>query len=269
MESRLFHIKNEKLILELRLEELPVKTCDMGDRHMLRTFHLAGTGVGAGTETELVHLGNHRLGPLGSLDLALRKKCEGAYTCGNEKHSRTVLACSYTGTAADTCSTVHALFSNLMGDRNHISVRDSAGIHRDEAAGLHDLVECLAVYDEVLDNREYIASPRLDSDGVTVLELAHVQLAGGHLVIRSMCPSVDIERTCTAYTLTAVMVERDRAAALAPPLDSYRIHTFMDELLVKDVEHLEKGAVRRYILDLVGLKMSFCLGVFLAPYLQS
>ena len=65
------------------------------------------------------------------------------------------------------------------------------------------------------------------------------------------------------------MVERYRAAALAASLNSYRIHPFMYELLVQDVEHLEKGAVRRYILDLIGLKMSFCLGVFLAPYFQS
>ena len=56
--------------------------------------------------------------------------------------------------------------------------------------------------------------------------------------------------------------------ALASLLNSYRIYTLCDKLLVKDIEHLEERAVRGDILNLIGLKMSFCLGVFLTPYFQ-
>ena len=64
------------------------------------------------------------------------------------------------------------------------------------------------------------------------------------------------------------MVERDRAAALATPLNSHRIITFPDELLVQDVEHLEERSVLLDSRDVVGLKMTLFTGVLLTPYLK-
>ena len=45
-------------------------------------------------------------------------------------------------------------------------------------------------------------------------------------------------------------------------------NTVVHELFVQDVEHLEKGAVGRYIVDMVGFEMPFGLGVFLSPDMQ-
>ena len=260
----LYYCRN--LVLEFSTKELAVQAGDMGDSHMLRAFHLAGAGVRAGTEAELVHLGDHGLGPLGTLDLSLRKQCEGTYTGGHEKHGRPVLAGCHTGAAAYAGSTVHALLRSLVGYEDGVPVRNTACTYRNEASGLENLVESLAVHDKVLDYRETLASPRLNRDGLSVLELAHVELAGSYLVVRSVSTPVDVERAGAADTLTAVMVERYRTAALAASLDSYRLHPLVYQLLVENVEHLKERAVRGNILDTVCLKMSFGLGVFLTPY---
>ena len=65
------------------------------------------------------------------------------------------------------------------------------------------------------------------------------------------------------------MIERHGTGRLASLLHSHRVHTLGYKLLIKDIKHFEKRAVRRYALDLVGLEMALFLGVFLAPYFQS
>jgi hypothetical protein len=63
--------------------------------------------------------------------------------------------------------------------RDGVAVLGAPGAHGDEAAGLDDAVEGAAVDGEVLDDRERGGAPGLDGDLVAVLELAHVELAGG------------------------------------------------------------------------------------------
>ena len=63
-----------QLVFELRFEEFPVQAGDMADRNMLRAFHFASAGVCAGTESEFVHFGDHRLGAACAFNLALRKQ---------------------------------------------------------------------------------------------------------------------------------------------------------------------------------------------------
>ena len=160
---------------------------------MLRTFHLAGPGVGAGTESEFVHLCNHSLSPACSLNLTLRKKCERADSCSHKEHCRTVLAGGNTGTATNTSCAVHTFLSIFTLDRNGIGIRDTASADRNISSRLKYLVKSLTVHNKVLDYRETLASPRLDGDGVTILELAHMELAGGNLIVRSVSTSVDVK----------------------------------------------------------------------------
>ena len=56
---------------QLGLDELAVQACDVGDGLVLRAHGLAGAGVGAVAEAELVHLSHHGLGTFGSLRKAL------------------------------------------------------------------------------------------------------------------------------------------------------------------------------------------------------
>jgi hypothetical protein len=55
------------LVSQLSLDHLAVEASDVGDGLILRADSLASAGVGAVTEAELVHLGNHVLHTTGSL----------------------------------------------------------------------------------------------------------------------------------------------------------------------------------------------------------
>ena len=76
------------------------------------------------------------------------------------------------------------------------------------------------------------------------------------MVIRTMRAAVDIKGACSADTLAAIVVERNR------------IYSLTDQLLVENVEHFQEGCIRLYIIDMIGLKVSFCLSVTLTPYLN-
>ena len=65
-----------RLVGQFCLDELAVQAGDVGDGFALRTNGLAGTGVGAVTETEFVHLGYHCLGTTGCLYATLWKESE-------------------------------------------------------------------------------------------------------------------------------------------------------------------------------------------------
>ena len=64
------------LVGELCLDHLAVEAGDVGDGLVLRADSLAGTGVSAVTEAELVHLGNHVLNTTCSLYAALWEQSE-------------------------------------------------------------------------------------------------------------------------------------------------------------------------------------------------
>ena len=72
-------VKRCGLVGQLSLEVIAVKTSDVADAYALGALGLAGTGVGAVTEAELVHLGEHSLGAACSLYLTLRKEGELAH----------------------------------------------------------------------------------------------------------------------------------------------------------------------------------------------
>ena len=67
------------LVSKLSLDEFAVETSDVSDSLALRTYSLASTCVCTVTETEFVHLSNHRLSALSSLWASLWKKCQLAY----------------------------------------------------------------------------------------------------------------------------------------------------------------------------------------------
>ena len=74
-----FIINKVDLISHLSLDHLAVQTSDVGDGLVLRADSLASAGVGAVTEAELVHLGNHVLHTTGGLYATLGKQGELRY----------------------------------------------------------------------------------------------------------------------------------------------------------------------------------------------
>ena len=142
------------LVLELSAEELAVEASDIGEGDGFGALGGASAGVGTVTESEFVHLGNHRFGASSCLDLTLGQECELADLGGDEEHRRAVLTCCSAGTATDTGRCVHRLVGYRLGDRNGVSIGYTASIYTDEASGLHDLIVRTAIYHEVLDYRE-------------------------------------------------------------------------------------------------------------------
>ena len=155
-----------------------------------------------------------------------------------------------------------------MRDQDVVGILRGTGAHGDEAARLEDLIEGGTVYDEVLDNGETLAAPRLHGDGGAVLEVTHEELAGGHVIVRTVGTAVDIEAAGAADTFAAVVVERHRTATLAAALHRHRVETLADQLLVQDIEHLQEGGVLFDAGNMVGLEMTLGLGVLLTPYFQ-
>jgi hypothetical protein len=86
------------------------------------------------------------------------------------------------------------------------------------------------------------------------VEFTHVELTSGDVVVWSMCTSVDKEATHTADTFATIVVE------------SYRLFSFVDELLVENVHHFKEGSLGGDVRDVIFLKTSLSLTIFLSPY---
>ncbi len=150
---------------------------------------------------------------------------------GGEELSGAVGAGGHTGPTADAGRGVHGAVRRRLGDGDEVGVRSAPGGNRDEAASFHDAIEGAAVDHQVLDHREARGAPRLDDDGVTVGELAHVQLAGGGALLGSVGLPVDHEPAGPADAFPAVVVEGDGLLAL------------QHQALVEQVQHLQERGV--------------------------
>ena len=242
------------LLAEAGFEILAVQTGDVVDGDVLRALHLAGAGVGAVAEAEFVHLGDHGAGAAGGFRLALREQGEGADAGGHEQHGGAVLAGGDAGAATDASGGVHRQFGIIVRDEDSVGILRGAGADGDETAGLENLVKGLTIHDEVLDHREGGGAPRLHGDGGARLEVTHEQLAGGHLVVRTVGAAVHIQGAGAADALAAVMVEGDGLHALA------------DELVIEDVQHLQEGGILLHVGDMIGLETTLGFGVLLTPH---
>ena len=164
---------------------------------------------------------------------------------------------SHTGTATDTSGSVEGAVGISLGNRDRGSFRSGTSVHGHETTGSDDAVECGTVHGAVTDNRECGGAPRFDHEGVAILELAHVKLASGGRMVRTVRHTVDDEGAHATDTFAAVVVEGEAFLAL--------LHLFF----VHDVQHFEEGHVGRNIVDLDSFELSLGLGILLMPNLQS
>ena len=181
-----------RLVAALGAQELAVQAGDVAQLDVLGALGGTGTGVGAVTESQLVHLGQHGLHAALGLGTSLGQQCELADLGAEEQHGGTVLAGSYTGTATDAGSTVHSLVGGLLADGDGVSILCTASLEADVTTGLLDLIEGVAVDHQVLDYGESSRAPGLNRDGVAILEAAHVELASGSPSSGSVRMSVNV-----------------------------------------------------------------------------
>ena len=138
------------LVGELGLDHLAVQASDVGDGLVLRADSLTSTSVGAVTEAELVHLGDHVLHSTGSLYATLRKQGKLRNLRRYEEHGRTVLASSDASATADARCAVHSLVSILLRNQDSVGILSLTSTDRGVATSLNDLIEGIAVYHTVL-----------------------------------------------------------------------------------------------------------------------
>ena len=171
-----------------------------------------------------------------------------------KQHGAGILTSSHTGTATDARCGIHGHVGFMLRNRNRVGIRYAARGGADVASCLDDLVEGGTVYHKVADDRERLGAPGLNPNVVSIMEFAHVQLAGSDAVVVAMRAAVDIESAHAADALTAVVVE------------AYGMgYAVVDEVFVQDVEHLKEGAVGRDAFQRIGLKMALGAGVLLTP----
>ncbi len=171
-----------------------------------------------------------------------------------KQHRAGVLTSSHTGTAADAGRGIHGHVGFMFWNRNRVGIRHAARGGADVATRLDDFVECRTVHHEVADDWERLGAPGFNPNVVSIMEFAHVQLAGGDAVVVAMWAAVDIESTHAADALATVVVEAHGMG-----------YAVVDELLVQDVKHLKEGAVGRDAFQRIGLEMTLGTGVFLTP----
>ena len=244
------------LVGALGADKLTVESCNVAELDVLGALGSAGTCIGAVTESQFVHLGQHGLDALLGLGTSLGQQCKLADLSAHEEHCRTILASSHTSTTANTRSTVHSLIGGYLADGDGIGILCATGVEAHITTCLLNLIEGIAVDHEVFQHREGGTAPRLNGDGLAIVEAAHIKLASGCSRGGAVGVTIDIERAHAADTLAAVVVKVDGLLAL------------LDELLIEDIEHLEERGVSGNVLHLVGLEVSLLLRSSLTPHFQ-
>ena len=171
-----------------------------------------------------------------------------------KQHGAGVFASRHTSATTDAGSRVHRHISFMFWDGNCVSIRHAACGGADVASSLDDFVEGGTVHHEVTDDGEGFGTPRFNPDVITILELAHVELAGGDAIVVAMWATVDIESAHATDTLATVVVEAHGMR-----------DAVVDEPLVQDVKHLKEGTVGRDAIQRISLEMSLGTGVLLSP----
>src|SRR4029077_19220202 len=152
---------------------------------------------------------DHVHGAVPPLGLTLGQQVEVLQLRRREELGGTVGTCGDARTTTDACGGVHRRVGDVLRNGNRVPVDRAARVDADVATRLDDRVERAAVDDEVLDHRERGGAPGFDGDVVTVLVLAHVQLAGRRVAFGTVGLTVDHHPARSADALAAVVVEGD------------------------------------------------------------
>jgi hypothetical protein len=161
-----------------------------------------------------------------------------------------------TKSATDALGEVHRVLEGLGRDRNRVGVGRTPGPHRDEAAGLLDAFKGRAIHHQVPENRKSLGAPRFNRDLIAIVEMAHVELADRAAFLMAVGNPVDHEAARATDALTTVVLEGNRVLALA------------DQILIEDIEHLEKRHMGADVVELIGREATLVIGVLLPPNMQ-
>src|SRR5690606_36734577 len=120
----------------------------------------------------------------------------------------------HTGATSDTGGGIHRRVGGRFRYRDQVGIGGRARIDRYVSAGFDDPVEGGPVDHQVTDEGESGRPPWLDDDGLPILELAHVELAGSRPELGAMGLPVDHHATGATDAFPAIVVEGDRLLTL-------------------------------------------------------
>jgi hypothetical protein len=121
---------------------------------------------------------------------------------------------------------------------------------------LYDPIQRASIDYQVLDDWKGSDAKGLDRDYCSVAKLSHVKLADRTGMIGTVRFAVNSERTGAANALATIGIERNRLLAAG------------EQILVQNVEHFEKGGIRRNVTGLVIDEFTARLRVGLSPNFQ-
>ena len=154
-----------------------------------------------------IHCLHHGFSALVALCLTLRQVVEVRNFCCSKQVGSTVRACSNARTATDACGRIHCGIGNRFWNWNEVCIWCTTGYGSDKSTRFDDAVERTTIDHEVLNDRECSCSPRLNHDRVATLERTHVQLASCRCFLRTMCNTVNHQRTRSANSFAAIVVK--------------------------------------------------------------
>src|SRR5271155_4953901 len=124
-----------------------------------------------------VHLRNHAQGTAVAFRLALGQDAEVGNLGSGKERGGGIRAGGNAGSAADAGGRVHGAVSGRLADEMSVAIGRVPGGNGDVATGGNDAVEGAAIDHQILDQRESRRAPGFDDQFLSVLEVAHGQLA--------------------------------------------------------------------------------------------
>ena len=245
-----------KTLLGLGNDEVAVEAGDVIDRDAFRASGFAFVEVGAVAEAFYFHLVCHGEYTLGTFRLALRKEVQRSDFRRGEEHGRGVFAGGNARSTSNAGGGVKCFVSFVLFNLNVVGIRCGTSADVYITASGDDAVKSSTVNDEVTKDRECLSAEGLNPDGVAILELAHVELAGGDFALRTVRYAVNGQRAHAANAFTAIVVKVDGFLVVG------------DESFIDDIEHFQEGGVLGDIGRFVGFDAAFGLGIFLTPDLE-
>ena len=133
----------------------------------------------------------------------------------------------------------------------------SAGFGAYVGALFDDSVKSGPIDHQVLDDRKSFGPPGLDGDGGPILKAPHVELAGGHMIMRAMGTSINEDAALATNAFPTIIFKGD--------------HLFVaqHQLLIQMIQRLQKGHVGIESFDGIFVEAALGCCVGLSPDSES
>jgi len=244
------------LVFPSAFEEVSVELRNHLGADFFGACSLALGEVAAISKTFDIHLVHHSFDAAIALCLALGEVSEVGDFGGHEEHGGAVFAGGDTSAAADASRCIHGLVRFGFGNGQCIGIGCPASVDGDITSCLYNAVQGRTVNDQVTDDRKGLGAPGLHINFIAVVEVAHVQLAGGDAFVSAMWLAINHHRAHATNAFAAVVIKGNGLLAV------------VGQVFIEDVHHFQKGHMRADIAECIFLHFTGLLRSSLTPNVQ-